>query len=264
MIQPMSVAKWTTSPSCRSAWYAVSRAIDTRKPPCTCTTPFGLPVVPDVYVSRYGVSESTSSAGSSPGYASSSNGASTICTSTPVSRTTSSIAISLPRRDDVSCVITTFASLASQPLLDGRRGEAGEHGHLDRSEMRDRVRCDCDLRRHRQVDRDAVADADAERRELLGESSDVARELGERERAPRAVLAEPDARERVRLARSPAVRAVVRDVELPADEPGRPLGAARVVHDALPRLRELEPHVVDRERPEPLRAPPASGAPARA
>src|SRR5206468_1318329 len=52
MIQPMSVAKCTTSPSCTSAWYAVSRAIETRKPPCTCTTPFGFPVVPDVYVSR--------------------------------------------------------------------------------------------------------------------------------------------------------------------------------------------------------------------
>src|SRR3954451_15570266 len=49
MIHPMSVAKWRTSPSCTSAWYATSRAIETRKPPCTCTTPFGLPVVPEVY-----------------------------------------------------------------------------------------------------------------------------------------------------------------------------------------------------------------------
>ena len=117
MIQPMSVAKSIASPSCTSAWYAASRAIETRKPPCTCTTPFGLPVVPEVYVNRYGVSASTCSAGSSPGYASSSNGASTTCTSTPVSRTTSSIGICLPRRDELCCVITTFASLASSRCL---------------------------------------------------------------------------------------------------------------------------------------------------
>ena len=48
MIQPMSVAKWTTSPSFTSVWYATSRAIETRKPPWTCSTPFGRPVVPDV------------------------------------------------------------------------------------------------------------------------------------------------------------------------------------------------------------------------
>ena len=63
MIQPMSVAKWTTSPSFTSVWYATSRAIETRKPPWTCSTPFGWPVVPDVYVRRYGCSESTCSAG---------------------------------------------------------------------------------------------------------------------------------------------------------------------------------------------------------
>ena len=48
MIQPMSVAKWIRSPGLTSAWYTVSRAIETRKPPCTCSAPFGLPVVPDV------------------------------------------------------------------------------------------------------------------------------------------------------------------------------------------------------------------------
>src|SRR6476469_975198 len=91
MIQPMSVAKCMTSPSCTSAWYAASRAIETRNPPWTCTTPFGFPVVPDVYVSRYGCSESTSSGGSSPCRARSSNGGSTTCTSAPASSTISSI-----------------------------------------------------------------------------------------------------------------------------------------------------------------------------
>src|SRR6266511_3399566 len=59
MIQPMSVANRITSPGCPSAWYAASRAIETRKPPWTWSAPFGLPVVPDVYASRYGCSEST-------------------------------------------------------------------------------------------------------------------------------------------------------------------------------------------------------------
>ena len=48
MIQPMSVAKWMRSPRLTSSWYATSRAIETRKPPCTCSAPFGRPVVPDV------------------------------------------------------------------------------------------------------------------------------------------------------------------------------------------------------------------------
>ena len=48
MIQPMSVAKWMRSPALTSLWYAASRAIETRKPPCTCSAPFGFPVVPDV------------------------------------------------------------------------------------------------------------------------------------------------------------------------------------------------------------------------
>src|SRR5205823_752534 len=43
------------------------------------------------------------------------------------------------------------------------------------------------------------------------------------------------------------------DVQLAADEPGRPFGAAREVGDALPGLRELEPHVLDRGGPERVR-----------
>ena len=48
MIQPMSVNQKNTSPGWMSVWYAHSDAIFTRKPPCTCTAPFGLPVVPEV------------------------------------------------------------------------------------------------------------------------------------------------------------------------------------------------------------------------
>ena len=140
-----------------------------------------------------------------------------------------------------------------EPLGDGRRGEAGEDRHLDRADVRARVRGDGDLGRHRQEDRDAVARADAERDERLGEPRHVARELGERERAARAVLAEPDGGERVRAALGPAVHAVARDRDFAADEPRRPLRPARVVEHLVPRLRELEPQVVDAERPEPVR-----------
>ena len=139
-----------------------------------------------------------------------------------------------------------------EPLRDGRRGEAGEDRHLDRADVRDRVRRDRDLGRHRQEDPDAVARLDAELDQLLREPRHVARQLGERQRAARAVLAEADRRERVGAARGPAVDAVVRDRDRGADEPRRPLRAARVVDDPLPRRRELEAHVVDAERPEPL------------
>ncbi|GIU89079.1 MAG: hypothetical protein KatS3mg010_0178 [Acidimicrobiia bacterium] len=46
MIQPMSVSQNNGSPGRRSVWNATSAAIFTRKPPCTCTAPFGRPVVP--------------------------------------------------------------------------------------------------------------------------------------------------------------------------------------------------------------------------
>ena len=84
-----------------------------------------------------------------------------------------------------------------QPLRDRRRGEAREDRHLDRADVRARVRGDRDLGRHRQEDRDAVARLDAERDERLREPRHVARELGERQLAARAVLAEPDRRDAV-------------------------------------------------------------------
>ncbi len=48
IIQPMSVNQNMTSPSCRSMQCAMSCAAFTGKPPCTCTAPFGWPVVPEV------------------------------------------------------------------------------------------------------------------------------------------------------------------------------------------------------------------------
>ena len=139
-----------------------------------------------------------------------------------------------------------------QALRDRGRREAREHGDLDRSEVRDRVRGDRDLGRHRQEDRHAVALLDSECGELLGEARHVAGELGEGQLASASVLAEPHRCDRVGTPLRPAVDAVVRDRQAAADEPGRPLGAARQIDHALPRLCELEAEVVDHERPEPL------------
>jgi len=71
-----------------------------------------------------------------------------------------------------------------QPLRDRRCGETGEHRHLDRPDVGDRVRGDGHFGRHGQEDRDAVAGADPARDEQLGEPGDVARQLGEADFAP--------------------------------------------------------------------------------
>src|SRR5207244_2555656 len=86
------------------------------------------------------------------------------------------------------------------------------------------------------------------------EARHLVRQLAVGQGAPLAVLALPDRRVRVgMLAVRPAVDAVPGEVELAADEPRRPLRPAREVANLLPRARELEPHVRDRLRPEPLR-----------
>jgi hypothetical protein len=146
-------------------------------------------------------------------------------------------------------VITTFASLARR-----RSATAGAADRdLDRAEMGHRVRRDGDLGRHRQVDRDAVAGAHAERRELLGEPCDVPPELRERQRAPAAVLAQADRGDRLRCPARPAVHAVLRDRHAAAHEPRRPLRPAGEVDDLIPGAGEGEAEVLDHERPEPLR-----------
>ena len=161
---------------------------------------------------------------------SSSQGATTTCSTDGASRRASSriasIGCSRPRRLETRRRDRDLRLGVLQPLGDRRRGEAGEDRHLHRADVGACVRGDRDLGRHRQVDRDAVAGLDAEPDERLGELRDLARELGERERAPRAVLAQADRRDVVGVRSGrPAVDAVPGDVELPADEPGRPLGA---------------------------------------
>ncbi len=94
--------------------------------------------------------------------------------------------------------------------------------------------------------------SDAERRELLGEPRDVARELREGERGATAVLAEPDRRDGV--GRAPAQRCT----QFSAIERRPPTN--HVAHSGprdrsttcVPAAREVEAEIVDDERPEPL------------
>ena len=91
-----------------------------------------------------------------------------------------------------------------EPLAHGRRGEPGEDRDLHGPDVRARVRGDRDLRAHRHEDRDAVARLDAELDERLGELRRLARELGPRALAARAVLAEEHGRRLVRASAPPS------------------------------------------------------------
>ena len=104
-------------------------------------------------------------------------------------------------------MITTFASESCSRCTIAGAANPGEDRHLNRAEVRAGVRGDRRLRRHRHVDRDAVAGGDAERLQRLGDAHDLARELGERPLAPGAVLAPEDGGGRVRRPLRPRVHA---------------------------------------------------------
>src|SRR5207249_854091 len=103
------------------------------------------------------------------------------------------------------------------------------------------------------VDRDAVAGLDPQRHERLRQPRHRAREVAPAHLAPRAVLAEEDSADRERRALRPAMDAGASEVEPAADEPARPLDAARDVQNLVPRRRELELEILDDRGPEPLR-----------
>ena len=140
-----------------------------------------------------------------------------------------------------------------QPLCDRWGGEAGEDRHLHGADVRARVRDDRDLGRHRQEEGDPVARFDAERHERLRETRHPLGKLPVGEPVTPAVLRFPERGRHLRRALGPAMHAVPGEVELAADEPGRPFRPTGEVDDPVPRLRELQPHVVDRCRPEPFR-----------
>ena len=173
-------------------------------------------------MSRYGVSESTSSGGQLAGQVGDElvprrerRRARPTAPRARASSRISSIGTGLPRRDDSRCVITTFASLASQPLRDGRRGEAGEDRHLDRADVRACVRGD---RRPRAT---SAGRSRRGRRARRRARRAPRRAASPRARARRSVSARrepssprPDRREHVGRALGPAVHAVARDRDL--------------------------------------------------
>ena len=205
-------------------------------------------------MSRYGVSESTSSAGSSPGQS-----------ATSVVPDGAGVIDVLERRGAVDRrrLLEASSSIAHRPCRGATSVARRDHdlrlaarsrcatagaakpekiGTWIAPEVRARVRGDRDLGRHRQEDRDAVARADAERGERLGEARHLARHLGEGQLAARAVLAaSPTA------ATASGVRSAQRCTQFQAMFSLPPANhvahsrPARDVHDRVPRLENSSP-----------------------
>ena len=175
-------------------------------------------------------------------------------TSRSASSRIASIGTGLPRRDDSRCVITTFASLASSRCATAGAAKPGEDRHLDRAEVRDRVRGDGDLGRHRQEDRDAVARPDAERRRAARRGA--SRRARARRRSARGA-SRPRRGRRPRRAsgrRAPSGgRSCARSRPSPPTNQVAHAGPARVVEHLRPRAARTRARGRRRERPEPLR-----------
>ena len=140
-----------------------------------------------------------------------------------------------------------------QPNGDGRSCKAREDRNDDGAHQRAGMKSDDRLDDHRQAQRDSVARLDTERTKARRQATCLAPQLGVGQLRRLAVLGLADRGERVGRPTRPAADAIPGHVELSADEPRRPLDAARNVQHPLVRLGELDPEVVDDRRPEPLR-----------
>ena len=134
-------------------------------------------------------------------------------------------------------------------VAQGLRAEAAEHDRVRRADARAGEHGRDRLGNHPHVDRDAVALLDAERPQRVGDATGLLEQVLVRDRAGVARLAFPVERDLIAVPGFyVAVEAVVRDVELPADEP---FGERKLpFEDGLPLLRPVE---LQRLRgPEPL------------
>ena len=127
-----------------------------------------------------------------------------------------------------------FRARIRKPGADSGRREPREDRHLNRPDVRTRVRCDRDLGRHRQEDADRVARFDAQCDERLCQARRLERQLRPRQRAPATVFRSPDGRLCVGPLRRPPMHARVGDIECPTEEPGRPLDPVRGVDGRRP------------------------------
>ena len=177
----------------QSVWNATSSAIFTRKPACTCTAPFGRPVVPLVYATNSGCSLSTAGVAkralgaerAAARRASTSRPALhrhvvpepattttvwTVGTAATAASAVSFIGTTLPRRVQPSAVTSAGRALL-EPHRDRVGAVAGEDRQEDRAELRDREQRGDRLGHHRQEQPDRVALADAARGEAAGDAS---------------------------------------------------------------------------------------------
>jgi hypothetical protein len=139
--------------------------------------------------------------------------------------------------------VITSSRRVDDALVDALR-QAAEHDRVDRADPRAPLHRDDRLDRHRQVDEHAVALADAELLQPVGELADPLIQLLVGDLRDRAVVRLEDDRGAVRLRQLVPVEAVVRRVEVAVLEPLVERGVGLVQH-----LRErLVPHeVVPRE-----------------
>ena len=125
------------------------------------------------------------------------------------------------------------------PVAERVGGEAAEHHRVRRADARAREERRRQLRHHAEVDVDPVALADAELLQRVGEPADVVEQLRVGDGAGVAGLALPVVRDLVAVpGLDVAVEAVVRGVELPADEPLREREIP--VEDRVPVLVPVE------------------------
>ncbi len=222
MIQPMSVANRTRSPALKSAWYAASRAIESRNPPCTWSAPFGFRSCPTCTrvgtgarlrprraPAHRGVRRSWAKRSRPAHRTWTPSGHSMTCSTDGASTSASSsvclMATSRPRRLPKSDVTTTLAPESRSRCDTSRRGEAREDRHLDGSEVRAGVRGDRRLGRHRQEERDAVTGLDTEPASLRRDPSTHPDSSAE---VARATPSSPDDRAARRALARPAVDTV--------------------------------------------------------
>ena len=146
---------------------------------------------------------------------------------------------------------TTFAPASASRDDTAGPAKPGEDRHLDRPDVRARMRCDRSLGRHRQERPDrrrprrrrARASASASRRTSCESSAHVSER-----RSPSSGT--HTAASRSGVSRAQRWTHAFGDVEPRAHEPRRPLDPARVVEHGVPVVCERDPEVVDDGTPE--------------
>ena len=160
---------------------------------------------------------------------------------------------SRPRREDSPCVITTFASLACSRCATAGAAKPEKIGTCTApmcAHACDAIATSGDIGRKIAT---RSPGSHAELRRALREPRHLARELGEGQLAARAVLAEADRRERRPGSLAPSdARSCARSRRCPPTNQVVHSGPRESSSTCVHGASELEPEVLDDERPEPL------------